>query len=96
MVSIIASEMFLNFTAQLYQYFSVFFFFAPISDEPEVFLPEYFQTAIVHAAHFQSVVKHTEFDSKPNVPILFFFLPKIIVPRIDHPRVLLLSPRAVT
>ena len=47
-----ASEVFLIFTTQLYQYFSVFFLFAPVSDEPRVFLPKYSQTAIPHAAHF--------------------------------------------
>ena len=44
------------FTTQLYQYFSVFFLFALFSDEPELFLPKYSQTAILHAAHFQRVV----------------------------------------
>ena len=34
----------------------VFFLFALVSDEPEVFLPKYSQTAILHAAHFRSVV----------------------------------------
>ena len=36
------------------------FLFAPVSDEPEVFLPKYSQTAILHAAHFQWVVKRVE------------------------------------
>ena len=27
------------------------------SDRPKVFLPEYFQTAILHVAHFRRVVK---------------------------------------
>ena len=35
-----------------------FFLFALFSDEPEVFLPKYSQTAILHAAHFRRVVKH--------------------------------------
>ena len=52
----IASEVFLIFTTQLYQYFSVFFLFAPFSEEPEVFLPKYSQTAILHDAHFWRVV----------------------------------------
>ena len=43
-------------TTQLYQYFSVFSLFVLLSDEPEVFLPKYFQTAILHAAHFRRVV----------------------------------------
>ena len=51
-----ASEVFLIFTTQLYQYFSVFFLFALIIDAPEVFLPKYSQTAILHAAHFRRVV----------------------------------------
>ena len=40
--------------------FKVFFpfLFALFSYEPEVFLPKYSQTAILHAAHFQRVVKH--------------------------------------
>ena len=29
---------------------------ALFSDEPKVFLPKYFQTAMLHAAHFRSVV----------------------------------------
>ena len=36
--------------------FSVYFLFALFSDEPEVFLPEYSQPAILHAAHFRRVV----------------------------------------
>ena len=51
-----ASEVFLIFTTQLYQYLSVYFLFALVSDEPEVFLPKYSQTAILHAAHLQRVV----------------------------------------
>ena len=35
---------------------SVYFLFALFSDEPEVFLPEYSQPAILHAAHFRRVV----------------------------------------
>ena len=43
---------------QLYKNCCVFFFlFAPISDEPEVFLPKYSQTAILHAPHFRRVVR---------------------------------------
>ena len=53
-----ASEVFLIFTTQLYQVF--FFYLNYISDEPEVFLPKYFQAAILHAAHFRRVVKNTE------------------------------------
>ena len=33
------------------------FLFALFSDEPEVFLPKYSQTAILRAAHFRRVVK---------------------------------------
>ena len=51
-----ASEVFLIFTTTPYQYFSVFFLFALFSDEPELFLPKYSQTAILHAAHFRRVV----------------------------------------
>ena len=51
-----ASEVFLNFTTQLCQYVSVCFLFTLIRDEPEVFLPKYSQTAILHAAHFPRVV----------------------------------------
>ena len=40
--------MFLIFTTQLYQFFSVFFLLALFSDEPEVFFPKYSQTAILH------------------------------------------------
>ena len=51
-----ASEVFLIFTTQLYQYINVFFYLHYFSDKPEVFLPKYFQTAILHAAHLQRVV----------------------------------------
>ena len=36
----------------------VFFLFVLLSDEPEVFLPKYSQTAILQAAHFRRVVNH--------------------------------------
>ena len=39
-----------------------FFLFATGSEEPEVFLPKYFQTAIRHAAHFRRVVKQLYFN----------------------------------
>ena len=51
-----ASEMFLIFTTQLYQF--AFFLLALISDEPEIFLPKYSQTAILHAADFRRVVNN--------------------------------------
>ena len=58
-----ASEVFLTFTTQLYQYYSCFCLFALVSDEPEVFLPKYSQTAILHAAHFWRVVNtHTSLE----------------------------------
>ena len=44
------------FTTQLYQYLSMIFLFALVSDEPEVFLPKYSQTAILHAAYLRWVV----------------------------------------
>ena len=47
---------FLIFTTQLNQFLSVLSLFELFSDEPEVFLPEYSQMAILHAAHFQRVV----------------------------------------
>ena len=39
-----------------YTILCVYFLFALFSDEPEVFLPEYSQTAILNAAHFRRVV----------------------------------------
>ena len=51
-----ASEVFLIFTTQLYQYFTVFFRFALFIDEPEVFIPEYSHTALLQAAHIRRVV----------------------------------------
>ena len=57
-----ASEMFLIFTTQLYQYFSGFFLFALFSEEPEVFLPKFSKIEIFHAAHFWRAV---------NVPSFF-------------------------
>ena len=37
-----------------YSNIKCFFLFALVSDEPEVFLPKYSQTAILHAAHAES------------------------------------------
>ena len=37
-----------------------FFLFSLSSDEPEVFLPKYSQTVILHAAHFRRVVNNEE------------------------------------
>ena len=48
---------------QLYQYLSVFLLFALVSDEPEVFLPNYSQTAILQAANFRRVVNTYEMIS---------------------------------
>ena len=39
--------------------FLVCLFYLHYSNEPEVFLPKYSQTAIPHAAHFRRVVKMT-------------------------------------
>ena len=39
-----------------YTIFSVFFLFALFSEEPQVFLPEYSQPTILHAANFWRVV----------------------------------------
>ena len=55
-----ASEVFLIFTTQLYQYFSVAFLFALFGDGPKVFFPKYSQTAILHAPHFWWVVKTSQ------------------------------------
>ena len=47
-VSILAkrcTQVFLKFTTQLYQYFSVLVLFALFSDKTEVFLPKYSQIA---------------------------------------------------
>ena len=52
-----ASEVFLIFTTQLYQKCVVSICTIGLfTDEPEVFFPQYFQTAILHAAHFRRVV----------------------------------------
>ena len=51
-----ASEVFLIFTTQLYQYFCVFLLFASVCDTPEVLPSKYSKTAILHAAHFKRVV----------------------------------------
>ena len=59
-----ASKVFLIFTTQLYQYFSVSLLLALLSDESEVFLPKYSQTAILNTAHFQRVVNKL-YSSKP-------------------------------
>ena len=50
-----ASEVFLTFTSQLYQHFSVFLLSPLFNDQPEVFFPKYSQTAKVHAANFPRV-----------------------------------------
>ena len=44
----------------------VFFLFAPVNGKPEVFLPKYSQTAILHAAHFRRVVKHGQYSRGPD------------------------------
>ena len=51
------SDVFLNFTTRLYQQFRTFSLLMLISDEPEVFLSEYSQLPILHAAHFRRVIK---------------------------------------
>ena len=53
----IVARVLLIFTTQLFKFVCVFSLFAIFSDEPEVFLPEYYQMAIFHAAHFRRVVK---------------------------------------
>ena len=47
----------------------MFLLFALFSDEPEVFLPKYSQTAILHAAHFRRVVKCSFYFSHTSNPI---------------------------
>ena len=42
----------------------MFLLLALFSDKPEVFLPKYSQTAILHAAHFRRVVKQDHVGSK--------------------------------
>ena len=51
-----ASELFLlpNYSNILVFFF--FYLFALVSDEPEIFIPEYSQTVILNAAHYQGVV----------------------------------------
>ena len=69
--------MFLIFTTQIYQYLSVFSLFALLSDEPKVFLLEYSQTSILHAAHFWRVVKcNLCFFSRISSPDFSDFLEK--------------------
>ena len=51
-----ASEMFLIFTTNYTNMLVVFFLFGLSSDKPEVFLPKYSLTAILHAAHFRRVL----------------------------------------
>ena len=53
-----ASKVFIIFTTQLHKYFSVFILFALFSDELELFLTIYSQTAIPQAAHFWWVVNY--------------------------------------
>ena len=61
-----ASEVFLIFTTKLYKSFSAFSLFALFSDEPEVFLPECSQMAILHAADFRRLVNIVKYN--------FFFM----------------------
>ena len=44
------------FTTQLYQYFSVSFLIETVRDKPEVCFPKFSKTAVLYAAHFQTVV----------------------------------------
>ena len=69
-----ASEVFLIFTTQLYQFSSVIFLFALSSDKPEVFLSKYSQAAIPHAAHFWRVVKALTGQFKSNRPGVFLLV----------------------
>ena len=68
-----ASEVFLISTSQLY-HFSVYFLFALFSDEPQLFLPEYSQPAILHAAHIRRVVNEPSVccNGLSIMPSLFF------------------------
>ena len=43
-----------------------FFLFALVSNDPEVFLPNYSQTAVLHAAHFRRVVKYITHQCSPG------------------------------
>ena len=52
-----ASEVFLIFTRYI-NILVFLFLFALFSDEPEVFIPKYSQTAILHAAHFRRIVNN--------------------------------------
>ena len=51
-----ASVVFLFFYFPIIQIIWHSFLYALCSDDPEVFLPEYFQTAILHAVTFRRVV----------------------------------------
>ena len=53
-LGVLRKEYFRLVTTHVYQFFCCLF--ALFSDKPEVFLPEYSQPAILHAAHFQRVV----------------------------------------
>ena len=62
-----ASEVFLILTTKLYKSFSAFSLFALFSDEPEVFLPECSQMAILHAADFRRLVNIVKY--KAHIPL---------------------------
>ena len=49
----------------------MYFLFGLFSDKPEVFLPEYSQPAILHAAHFQRVVNYI---FSPGINLKYFSL----------------------
>ena len=75
-----ASEMFIYFTTQLCQYFSVFFLFALVSDEPEVFLPKYSPTTILHAAHFWRVTNENKLREEVTSPVASCSEPLAVTP----------------
>ena len=55
-----------------YTIFSVYFLFALFSDEPEEFLPEYSQPAILHAAHFWRVEIAGRNSPVLSISVIFF------------------------
>ena len=90
-----ASVVFLFFTTQLYQYLSVILLFALFGDEPEVFLPKYYQTTILHAAYFRRVVMWPEY-CHCGVPSVYYqpipissFLYFLFAPFSEEPEVFL-------
>ena len=81
--TLLPCEVFLIFTTHYTHILVCFFLFVLVSDEPEVFLPKYSQTANLHAPHFRRVVKHVVTHITQRIQCLGLF-PNPVPPPLPH------------